>query len=188
MLAPLNRAFGSTLFLRYRGVVELGDDANVYPQDPVVYPGDSSVVSGLVRAWVRFPLWNALSTRSTLTELPAFVFDDIGLHSTVASLASATPGINTSDLSLNTKTWAQNINVVSRTIDPNVLAADTGVSIDNNPSNGAMILRDSGASSGLGYDTGLPVVAVLFTVSSNDGVRRDFSIDVTIEIRHTGRR
>jgi hypothetical protein len=66
--------------------------------------------------------------------------------------------------------------------------ADTGVSLGNNPANGAMILLDQGSSSGLGFNTGLPVVAVAFTVAAAGGevpTLRNFSIDVTITIRHT---
>jgi hypothetical protein len=42
-LAPLVRAAGSSLTLRYRGLVTEGDDAGVYPIDPVVYPADSHI-------------------------------------------------------------------------------------------------------------------------------------------------
>lgn len=180
--------------LRYRGLVTEGSNANVYPQDPVVYPADSHIGGSFsFVAWLRFSLWNAWDDeRTPQTELPTWIYDDSQFagaspHGTIACLASSTPGINTTDLSINTKTWAQNIDIVSRKIDPNVLFADTGVSLDNNPANGAMVLLDQGSSSGLGFNTGLPVVAVPFTVqtSGESPTLQNFSIDVTITIRHS---
>lgn len=199
-LAPLVRSAGSTLTLRYRGLVEnSGSVAASYPIDPATYPSDSAFLDGnnTFLAWVRLPLFDAWSDVVTLaTQIPVSVYDDGQFageapHRTVACVASATPGINTTDLSINTKTWAQNIDIVSRQIDANVVLADTGVSQDNDPANGAMILLDQGASSGLGgpATTGLPVIAIAFTVLTTGGqeepVRQNFSIDVTITIRHS---
>ncbi len=193
-LAPLDRPAGSTQTLRYRGTMIQGGAAASYPKGAGEYPSNSAVSLGYFTAWVRFPLADVTGTavdlNNTQKRLAAFVYDDGQLaedvpSSLVACTASATPGINTSDLSMNRFTWAQNLRIHYSQIDTNVVLCDSGVSVDNNPANGAVVLLDSGASSGLGDGTGLPVIAVRFVVAANDGALQDFDVDIAFEVRHT---
>lgn len=193
-LSPLNRPAGSNQILRYRGTITQGDTAGTYPKDPAEYPSNSGVSGGNFTAWVRFPLANFVGTsvdfNNPQKRLPPLVYDDAQPaedvpSSVVLATASATPGINATDRTMNTFTWAQNLRIHYSQIDANVVFCDSGVSVDNNPANGAVILLDSGASSGLGDDTGLPVVAVRFVVAANDGSLQDFDVDIAFEVRHT---
>lgn len=196
-LSPLARPAESTQVLRYRGQVLAGGAVGTYPKAAGVYPTNSTTSgSGYFIAWVRFPLWDAVNANGiddTTRRLPAFVYDD---HQPVASaphdpvpLADNSPtlGLTKGELCLNSYTWAQNLEIHFNNIDLLVQSADVGVSVDANPVGGAIIELDT-LSSGLGLNTGLPVVCVPFTVTANDGALQPFNIDLTFEVRHSNHR
>lgn len=198
-LAPLDRPDGSTQVLRYRGqIATSADAAATYPKVPATIAANSGIVGNNFVAYVRFPLFDA-STPSTpalianaLKRFPEGAFDDSQLaaaspHAPVACSASATPGVNASDLSLNLKTWAQNIDVTVRPLDDKMVVADSGVSLDNQSINGMEVVLDT-LTSGMGLNTGLPVLIIQFLVTNANGAIQAFSVDVTIEIRHSASR
>lgn len=192
MPSPLSlpRPVGSTQVLRYRLQIDPGQAAAVYPKTNATFAPDSgSFEPSVFTQWARFALFNpdfvAFDVRR---RFPAFVYDDSQFasqspHKPIACLPSSSPGINDTDLSLNHYTWAQNVLIHYNKIDKNVLIADTGIARDNSPGNGALILLDT-LESGLGQNTGLPVVAIRFEVS--DGGQQGpqpFDVDLEIEIR-----
>jgi len=200
-MEPLARPASSTQVLRYRGQVSTGGlfakATAAYPKLNGTYPTDSVIAGGGVTftAWARFALCKSSDPTNPIFALPANVYDDSQPagevpHDPVACLASATLGINTSDLSLDRFSWAQNLQIHYTQIDPNVVLCDNDVSIDNDPANGAVVLLDEGASSGLGRSTGLPVIAVRFVVLTTGQVPaiQPFDVDITFEIRHSNHR
>jgi len=196
-LQPLARPAESTQVLRYRGTVVVGQSAStVYPQKSGETPSDAQISGANFIAWVRFPLFEAtpLNLTNTAKRLPQNVFDDESPageapHAAVACVASVGPatGINATDLSMDRQTWAQNLEIHFNNIDAKVLLCDAAVSIDNNGANGALVMLDT-ATSGLGTSTGLPVVAVKFTVLANQGAAQSFDVDIEFEIRHSNHR
>lgn len=190
MTSPQNRPDGSNYLLRYRGLAtSSGASAATYPKASGRYASDSAA-AGFGFQWLRFALFDEANPANYRRRLPDLVYDDGQLagaapHSPIACVASSTPGINTTDLSLNRYTWAQNLEIIAP-ITPNVVAVDSGVSIDNDPANGAMVLLDNATTSGLGLGTGLPVVAIQFIVQlGGDSALQTFAYDVTIRIRQT---
>lgn len=198
-LAPLDRPDGSTQVLRYRGrVATSADAAATYPKVPAVIAANSGIVGNNFVAFVRFPFFDATTPvtpaqiANLLKRFPEFVFDDSQLagaapHAPVACTMTATPGINASDLSLNARTWAQNIDITVRPLDDKMVVADSGISIDNQSINGVEIVLDT-LTSGMGLGTGLPVAIIQFLVTNSNGAIQPFDVDVTIEIRHSAHR
>ncbi len=194
-LDPLVRPASSTQVLRYRGTVDLGQFASTaYPQVAGETPTDAQISGLNFIAVVRFPFFKPGALINTQKRLPENVFDDgqpaaEAPHDPVAAVASVGPatGINATDLTLNRRTWAQNLEIRYTQIDANVVLCDAAVSIDNDLANGALVLLDTD-DSGLGTDTGLPVIAVKFVVTADDGALRPFDIDIEFEVRHSNHR
>lgn len=195
-LDPLVRPDGSTQLLRYRGTVGVGAQATAtYPKTAGETPSDAVVTGTYFDSYVRFPLFKPGALDFPQKRFPAFVFDDSMLadgapHDPVACVASPTLGVNVTDLSINRRTWAQNVQLLfheNPAATPLVLSADTAISEDNDPANGAQIVVDT-LTSGLGLNTGLPVLIVHFRVLANDAALQAFNIDLSIEIRHTAGR
>lgn len=193
-LSPLTRPAESTQVLRYRGTVLVsGDNANVYPKLAVETPADSTIAGNNFTAWLRFPLFAPADPTDTRFALPLNVYDDgqpagSAPHSSAACVASATPGVNVTDLSLDARAWAQNLEIQFNNIDTNVVFCDNAVSVDNDPANGAVVMLDNATTSGLGTGTGLPVVAVRFVVAKKGAALQTFNIDITFELRHSNHR
>lgn len=190
MLIPLNRPSGSSLRLRYRGTIVAGEATAVYPKTNATYASDAPIVGSNFLTGVRFALFNPSDLADTAKRLDGYVYDDeqpagAAPHGTVLVTAGGAPG---TDKSMNAQTWAQNVQIHYNKIDPNVVIADAAVSVDNDILNGAQLVLDSGVSSGLGTNTGLPVVAILFTVALNDGARQSFDVDLTFEITQSSTR
>jgi hypothetical protein len=193
-LQPLDRPASSTVSLRFRGNITVGNTpAATYPKPAAEIPSNSTISGSTFLAYVRFPLFDATDPTDMQKRLPAFVFDDgepagESPHDPVACVASSTPGVNVADLSLNRTTWAQNLEVtLSGPISGKHVLVDAGVSVDNDPANGVMVVVDT-LTSGLGLNTGLPVVIVAFQVDADEGALQSFPVDVTIEVRHSARR
>ena len=201
--APLPRPAGSSQVLRYRGTVTVGGNVTAtYPIGNMEAPLDApSPGSGLITACVRFALFNpndianypASLVPGYQTALPLSDYDDnqpasAAPHTPVACTAVA-GCVNATDLSLNKFTWAQNVAIRFNNIDPaHVFACDSAISQDGNIANGALAVVD-GTNSGLGTNTGLPVMIVSFTTADNgDGGSAPFNIDIEFEIRHSRRR
>lgn len=196
-LAPLTRPAGSSQLLRYLGTFATSNaNANVYPKLAGEIPLNSTVTGAYFDAYIRFPLFDATdaTSRANLArQFPQFVFDDTqpsaeGPHSPVACTASATPGVQVTDLSLNRDTWAQNMEITfveAPTTTPLVQSCNAYISADANPANGAVVVLDNSTTSGLGLGTGLPVLIVHFRVLANGGVIQAFNGALTIEIRHS---
>lgn len=196
-LAPLNRPAGSTQLLRFVGTIAAGNaNANVYPKVSAEIPLNSTVTGAYFDAYVRFPLFDAtdaVSRANPQRQFPQFVFDDENFagdapHAPVACTASATPGVQVTDLSVNTRTWAQNLEITfveNPTTTPLVQSVNSYISVDGNPANGAVVVLDNATTSGLGLGTGLPVLIVHFRVLANASAIQAFNGALTVEIRHS---
>lgn len=127
------------------------------------------------------------------------VYDDsdpagISPHGVIPALND--PGLNNGELILNAFTWAQNIQVRSSQIDLNVIAQDIGMktgvtAATGQGSTGVTVVRDT-LTSGLGLNTGLPVIVVPFVVLAQSNgqpqptfLLQSFGVDLTIEIPHS---
>ena len=147
---------------------------------------------------MRFPLFKlgAANLDDKRHELPLFVYDDnqpagAAPHATVACAASATPGVNVTDLSLNDTTWAQNLQILCHEIPtgtPLMLSCDSAVAQGSDIANGAQVVLDNATTSGMGTGTGLPVLIVHFRVLANVAALQAFNVDLTIEVRHSNHR
>jgi hypothetical protein len=181
----------------------------IFPSNAPIVPVGPGVPAAFFVAYARFlladpgaasPPLDPVALANPLRRLPSVVYDDsqpagASPHSSIPSLN--TPGINNGELILNPLTWAQNLEVHSSDVDENVLQADVGMAVaagaaTPDGSTGAFVLLD-GTASGLGLNTGLPVVMVPFKVLadvSNPQVPalRTFFVDITFEIRHTPHR
>jgi hypothetical protein len=190
--------------LRYRGLVPVSIyNAADYPQTNGSIPADSPITQfnlwstrDVFTAWVRFALFDPganplvvdpVAVANPLRRLPEFVYDDnqlaaVSPHAPVPSVPSVTPGINATDLDIGARTWAQNLYVTAVSLDGLVVIADTP---------GRRVLLDVGPDSGLGFNTGLPVVAVefvFFAAQGEGGGLQGVNLDVTFEIRHSASR
>ena len=84
--------------------------------------------------------------------------------------------VNATDKSLNLYTWAQYLEITSAKIDGNVVFVDTGIAQNADLGNGALVMLDT-TNSGLGRNTGLPVVCVRFYVATTQqGARQPFDV------------
>lgn len=191
-LQPLDRPVGSSHILRYVGaVIPSAQTAATYPQLNATIASDSATgpitgtPTGQYSVWVRFALFDPTNLTNPLRQFPSFVYDDsnpagVSPHAPVASVPSTTPGINASDLSIAAKTWAPNLHIAVSALDSLSITCD----IED-----ARVLLDSGANSGLGLNSGLPVIALRFNVLQGaNPVLQSFNIDVTFEIRHSTHR
>ena len=187
-MQPLDRPSGSTQVLRFRGTIVQGEASGTYPKTNATFPSDAVITGSNFLAAVRFGLWDTSDLTDTQKHLPAFVFDDgqpaeDSPHDPLACTPQA-GAVNATDKSLNLYTWAQNLEIVSAKIDSNVVFVDTGIAQSADLGDGALVMLDT-TNSGLGRNTGLPVVCVRFLVATNQGARQSFDVDITFEVRHS---
>jgi hypothetical protein len=191
-LQPLDRPVDSSHILRFRGTVTVSaTPAATYPKANAEVPSDSLVgpgtgtPAGQYRAWVRFLLADATNPSNGLKKFPALVYDDRNLagvapHAGVPSVASATPGINVADLDIGDQTWAPNLHYAVSALDSKIVSVDI---------TDARVLLDT-LTSGLGLNTGLPVIALAMNILTGSGQTplQSFDVDITFEIRQSSSR
>lgn len=207
--APLDRPFGSSQVLRYRGAIALPQAAlsTAYPLAPFTLYTDSALGvpgAGLFECWVRFALFDPnFPTTNPIKTYPQYVYD-AGQPAGGQPIPFATgnasthPGVNASDLRVQAeRTWANNLQIYENRIDPNVVTCDLGISPQNDAANtslgigpGAFVFLDTptvgGVGSGLGTGTGLYVACVRYVVKeTGGGALQAFNVDMTFEVRHS---
>lgn len=182
-LQPLDRPAGSTQVLRFSGAL-LTDAANLatYPKDNGEVPAASPPN---VPVGVRFLLADATALANTARKLPNYVFDD-GQPAAVSPSAPFSQVIanvtNASDQLITNRTWAENTYITVEPKDAASAALLTGIDLG-----GVQVCLD-GTASGLGLNSGLPVVIIpmIFTVLPTP--QAPCNVDILIEVRHTASR
>ncbi len=212
MLQPLTRPAGSTQGLRYRGQCVAGEALATFPKTNGTFPTVIVPSDGIFRASLRLALFDPGSTSPPLDpaafanpsrRLPGFVFDDgqlagVSPHATLAAGVATDfdPGVNDDEIYIGNETWAQNVRIQWSPLRPIILQADiqplTTETDDSFGSGGCFFVRDT-LTSGLGLNTGLPVLILPLLVqgtpgSEGPGTAVPFYVDLTIEIRHTAHR
>lgn len=180
-MQPSNRPAGSTQVLRFTGLV-VQDTANltVYPKTQASYPANAA--TGALTG-VRFLLADSTDTTDTQKKLPEHVFDDAQPAADCPHDPVAGTGVlNATDQNISARTWCQNLRVV---FTPRTPTAVTAISAWD-PS-ATKVCLDEGASSGLGRNTGFPVV-VIGIFFSGQNVPINFDADIIFEVRATGHR
>lgn len=182
-LQPSSRPDGSTTVLRFTGTITLANvTAANYPKLNGEVPSN---IAANVYTGVRFLLADATALTDLTKQFPRSVFDDAQLagvspHAAVAAGGVAGPITNPTDLLINNRTWCQNTSVsVTRRGNAASVAALTAFDLP-----GIQWCLD-GVNSGLGTNTGLPVM-ILPILSPNAAagwVAPD--VDIIIRINHT---
>jgi hypothetical protein len=181
-IQPSTRAAGSSLILHYRGTLVLG--ANAFGDySPAIANGvvPSDVADGTVIG-VRFLLADATDPTDTATLLPLAAFDDSQPAGAAphAPVFSAVAGITTAtDQIISSRTWAQNTHIVIQPQNAASAASLVGVETDK-----AQIVLDL-TDSGLGGNTGLPVLILPMIFTFADAAFVPADIEMFVEIRHT---
>jgi hypothetical protein len=191
-LQPLDRPAGSTQVLRFSGLIRLSGAVGAGPAfTTATYPPKSngeapSDIAANTPTGVRFLLADATAPTNAARKLPSFVFDD-SVPAAVSPTATFSQVIanvtNASDQLITTRTWAENTYITVEPKDSATAAALVGVDVG-----GAQFCLDVGASSGLGLNTGLPVL-ILPIISANAAAQWvNLNVDILIEVRHTASR
>lgn len=173
------RPVGSTQKMIFTGNLVAGEPIATYPKTNGTYSSDAVVISGVPYRTVRLLLADALAPNDKTKRFPSHVFDDAQLaavspHAPLTGLS--TTGFNPTDEIINDRTWCKNTVVNVRPVLA-AAAAAIGVAVPT-PS----FLLD-GVDSGLGLDTGLPVVLLLLDLGANPAA--SIAVQIEIEVRAT---
>jgi len=173
------RPVGSTQKMMFVGNLVAGEAIAAYPKTNGTYSSDAVVIGGVPYRTVRLLLADAAAPTDKTKRFPSHVFDDAQLaavspHDPVTGIAAS--GINATDLVINERTWCKNLVVNVR---PVTAAAQTaiGVAVPT-----PAVLLDA-VNSGLGLDTGLPVLLLLLDLGANPAV--SIPVQIEIEVRAT---
>jgi hypothetical protein len=182
-LQPSDRFAGSQHVLVFEGTLER-DTANAatYPKAQASYPSDAAAGA---KTPFRFLLADTTDLTNLEKQLPHGVFDDgqpAGAAPHDYVLGGATQGLLTAtDKNISARTWAQNAQI--RITPTTEAAADVIATVDYSSARWCL---DVGASSGLGTDTGFPVlvIGIFYQTGSNPGATLA-GLHVRIEITHS---
>jgi len=177
-LQPQDRPPGSAQVLRFVGSVTPGVAIGTWPKanGEVTTGGAVSDPRGM-----RFLLADATDLLNTERQMSPYVYDDRqpggdSPHAAVATLSSGLI-VNAGEQDIELRTWAENTWVIGKIISTtNVTRVDTQA---------CRLVLDT-LSSGLGLDTGLPVLIVPVVLSGAEVAAASF--DILIEIRHSTHR
>jgi hypothetical protein len=179
------RPVGSTQVLRFSGAIKLGAFTTAaYPKANGEAPSN---IAANTPTGVRFLLADSSNVQDTTARLPADVFDDTQPAGSAphAPTSQVIPNVtNASDELITDRTWCQNTYVTIEPRNAATAAALLAVDLSN-----VQFCLDSGASSGLGLNTGLPVLILSITSANAGGPQWvDLSVDVFVEVRHSASR
>ena len=179
------RPIGSTQVLTFSGAITTGVPFALFsPPKPNATIATDAVVPGFTG--VRFLLGDVSVPATPTQTLPGFVFDDSQLagvspHDPVATAAVGTITLANEE-DITARTWCENTYI---TIEPNDAASAlilTGVDL-----NGAQFVIDT-LTSGLGTNTGLPVLILPCQISALPTIQAPLNVTVIVEVRHTASR
>lgn len=176
-LQPQDRPAGSTQVLRFVGTVVAGVALGTFPKANGEFTTGGA--AGDMRG-VRFLLGDATDLSLSLRRFPADAFDDTQPAATAPHAPSPTGAsaliVNGGELSIGTRTWCQNTHVTVKNLGTVLGSVDT---------ENARMLVDT-ATSGLGLNTGLPVLVL--PVALLGSAVAPFDIDLLVEIRWAAHR
>lgn len=185
---PDARPVGSTQVLKWTGSLTPGEALLTYPKTNGRFSSDKIGISNIVVARL------LLADPAVLTDLqrqfPELVFDNTQLAATspaapTASGVAATVAdiLNATDLDMSNQAWAQNAYVTVVPID----AATAALAYTCFASQFRFAL-DSGANSGLGGNSKLPVLCLAIDIGAPQVPISTLAVQITLEIRHTASR
>ena len=180
------RPIGSTQVLTFSGAIITGVPfAQFSPPKPNATVASDFVPAPGTYTGVRF-LMGDVSVPATPTQtLPGYVFDDSQLaavspHAPVVT--AATPITQAGELDITARTWAGNTYITVEPADAASAAILTGVDLS-----GVQVVIDT-ATSGLGLDTGLPVIVIPMELTALPTINAPLNVNIIIEVRHTASR
>lgn len=177
MTQPSARLAGSTQILQFIGTVTVDVATAAYPKAQSSYPSDAAI-DGVTPTCARFLLADATDVTDDAKRFPPFVFDDTQPAGAAPHAPVAGTGIlNVTDLDISARTWCQNTRVIVQPRDAATAAALASIQAE-----GAKVCLDIGADSGLGTDTGLPVLCLAFVFAAAPLVA-SLDLDILIEVR-----
>lgn len=183
-LQPSSRPAGSSQVLRYTGTITLGNTTLAqFPKANGVAPSDiaANTVTG-----VRFLLADATDLTDLTKQLPSTCFDDnqpagAAPHApTTGAIANITTA---TDQIITDRTWCQNTYVTVQPRTAAAAAALVGVDLGS-----VEFVLDTGADSGLGLDSGLPVLILPIISANAFGAYVAPDVDILVEVRHSASR
>jgi hypothetical protein len=185
------RPSGSTQTLIFTGDLVLGS-AN----KQAIPSGAASTRNGVVPAnigngdkvGIRFLLADSSDLTNLATKLPSHVFDDsqpAGVAPHAATTGSTTDAniYLVTDNVITARTWAQNLEVTVAATNETDAALLTNVDYS-----GIQVVLDDDTDSGLGLQSGLPVVIIPMTFDQAFGAWAAVSVRVSITVRDTASR
>lgn len=178
------RPIGSTQVLTFSGSITTGVAFLNFPKPNATIATDATLAPGFTG--IRFLLGDVSVPATPTQTLPGFVFDDSQLagvspHDPVATAAVGTITLANEE-DITARTWCENTYI---TIEPNDAASAlilTGVDL-----NGAQFVIDT-LTSGLGTNTGLPVLILPCELSALPTIQAPLNVTVIVEVRHTASR
>jgi hypothetical protein len=176
-LQPEDRPAGSKQVLRFNGIASPDVPVDFFPKK-----NGSIATGGAVTdpRGLRLMFADALNLDNTEKRLDAYVYDDRqpaaqSPHDPVPTVAQPLI-VNAGEEDVGLRTWAQNMYVWVKALSDNiseVLTQDCIVVLDT-------------LTSGLGTNTGLPVLIIPIVMSGQE--LEDIEVDILVDIRHTTHR
>jgi len=183
-LQPTDRPASSVQVLRYTGTVAAGEALATFPKTNGTFTTGGAV--GAARG-ARFAFFDATDVTNTAKKFALHVYDDeqpsaAAPHAPVASGGVAlvvNAGEEVVGHGTQTATdpaWSQNVHITVKSLSANLGSVDT---------ESALIVLDT-LTSGLGGNTGLPVLILPVALLGNEVA--SFDVDLLIEIRWSAHR
>jgi hypothetical protein len=176
-LQPEDRPAGSQHVLRFNGTVTVGGTLATFPKDNGELTTGGAV--GDPRG-VRFLFADATDLANQERRFPSLVYDDgqpagAAPHDPIATTLTALV-VNADESDIGLRTWAQNMRVYVKALSANVVSVST---------EDCFVVTDT-LTSGLGTDTGLPVLIIPVVLSGEEV--DSIELDVLVLVPWTGAR
>jgi hypothetical protein len=179
MTQPIRPA-GSSHKLYFQGAFASGQALATFPKTQATYSSDTTTIGGVVYREIRLLMADNTSPAtlaSPIAQLPGSAYDDespasAAPHSPTLGIGLTTDGLNVGESDISLRTWCQNLAVTVVAQDPTTATAVTAFA-----SLLTRVVLDT-ATSGLGTNTGLPVVVLLFTMTGPATLNLDIRLTV----------
>lgn len=171
------RPAGSSHKLFFQGAFASGEALATFPKTQATYSSNTTTIGGVAYREIRLLLTDSTSVGSTASTLPSAAYDDenpagAAPHSPTLGIGLTTDGLNVGESDISLRTWAQNLGVSVVSQDPTTATAVTAFA-----STMTKVVLDT-LTSGLGLNTGLPVVVLFFTMTGPATLNLDIRLSV----------